>query len=91
MAPVALDEIKKAAALVGVPVNHTLVIYAETVITVCILSIVITAPLGAIVITITGPRLLTKTTKPPVLEGKHHSLLTLFTTRQSYFTKQVNL
>lgn len=50
-----------------------LVQYAETVITVCILSIVITAPLGAIVITIAGPRLLTKTTKPPVLEGKTNS------------------
>lgn len=44
--------------------------YAETVITVCIMSIVITAPIGAIVITLTGPKLLSRTTKPPVLEGK---------------------
>lgn len=47
-----------------------LIEYAEIVITVCIMSIVITAPIGAIVITIAGPRLLSKTTKPPVLEGK---------------------
>ncbi|XP_073941623.1 sodium/hydrogen exchanger 9B1-like isoform X2 [Choristoneura fumiferana] len=73
LAPVALDEIKKAAALAGVALDPTLERYAETVITVCILSIVITAPLGAIVITITGPRLLTKTTKPPVLEGWRRS------------------
>lgn len=44
--------------------------YAEVVVTICILSIVITAPIGAIVITITGPRLLSRTTKPPILEGK---------------------
>lgn len=43
--------------------------YAETVITVCIMSIIITAPIGAIVITLAGPKLLSRTSKPPVLEG----------------------
>lgn len=53
--------------------------YAEMVITVCIMSIVITAPLGAIVITIMGPKLLSKTSKPPVLEGKlKHTIILKF-------------
>lgn len=50
--------------------DPVLVEYAETVITVCIMSIIITAPVGAIVITLTGPKLLSRTSKPPVLEGK---------------------
>ncbi|XP_029044926.1 sodium/hydrogen exchanger 9B2 isoform X1 [Osmia bicornis bicornis] len=40
--------------------------YAETVVTVCILSILLTAPTGAILITLSGPKLLTKTTAPMV-------------------------
>ncbi|XP_068621556.1 sodium/hydrogen exchanger 9B2-like isoform X2 [Battus philenor] len=71
LGPVALDEVRKMAGD-GEPVPELLK-YAETVITVCIMSIVITAPLGAMVITITGPRLLSKTTKPPVLEGWRRS------------------
>ncbi|VVD04329.1 unnamed protein product [Leptidea sinapis] len=71
LAPVALDEVRKLAGN-NEPAAE-LINYAETVITICILSIVITAPLGAIVITITGPRLLSKTTKPPVLEGWRRS------------------
>lgn len=35
--------------------------YADTVLMVCVLSIVLTAPTGAIVIYFSGPRLLTKT------------------------------
>lgn len=44
--------------------------YAEIILMVCILSIVITAPVGAIIISLSGPRLLTKT-KPltPQQEG----------------------
>ncbi|XP_041987706.1 sodium/hydrogen exchanger 9B2-like isoform X2 [Aricia agestis] len=71
LAPVALDEVKKMAG--GSEPVAQLVEYAETVITVCIMSIVITAPLGAIIITLTGPKLLSKTTKPPVLEGWRRS------------------
>lgn len=63
----ALDEVRKMTAD-GEP-NAQLLNYAEIVVTVCIMSIVITAPLGAMIITVTGPRLLSKTTKPPVLEG----------------------
>lgn len=37
------------------------VVYGETVLMVCILAIVVTAPLGAILISITGTKLLTKT------------------------------
>ncbi|XP_032529939.1 sodium/hydrogen exchanger 9B2 isoform X2 [Danaus plexippus] len=71
LAPVALDEVRK---MTGSEEHiEQLVKYAEIVINVCIMSIVITAPLGAIVITITGPRLLSKTTKPPVLEGWRRS------------------
>lgn len=70
LAPVALDEVRKMAG--DAEPDPKLVEYAETIITLCILSIVITAPLGAIIITITGPKLLSRTTKPPVLEGKWH-------------------
>lgn len=69
LGPVAIDEVGK---MVGVEESSLVILrgYAEIVSTICILSIVITAPIGAIVITLTGPRLLSKTTKPPVLEGK---------------------
>lgn len=40
------------------------VYYAETVMTICVLSILLTAPAGAIIITLSGPKLLTKTTAP---------------------------
>ncbi|CAH0700695.1 unnamed protein product [Spodoptera exigua] len=70
LGPVALDEVRKMAG--GEP-DPVMIEYAETVITVCIMSIVITAPIGAIVITLTGPKLLSRTTKPPVLEGWRRS------------------
>ncbi|XP_063529708.1 sodium/hydrogen exchanger 9B2-like isoform X1 [Cydia strobilella] len=73
LGPVAMDSVKKMAELAGTPIDPTLERYADIVLNICILSIVITAPLGAIVITLTGPRLLTKTTKPPVLEGWRRS------------------
>lgn len=44
--------------------------YAEVILMVCILSIVVTAPIGAILISILGPRLLTKTKQLPSTEGK---------------------
>lgn len=44
--------------------------YAEIILMVCIISIVVTAPIGAILITLTGPRLLTKTKQLPPTEGK---------------------
>ena len=44
--------------------------YAYVILTVCILSIVLTAPLGAIIISVTGSRLLTKTKQPQVTEGE---------------------
>ncbi|CAH2243119.1 sodium/hydrogen exchanger 9B2-like isoform X3 [Pararge aegeria] len=71
LAPVALDEISKMTG--DDEYLAELRNYADILITICILSIVITAPLGAIVITITGPRLLSKTSKPPVLEGWRRS------------------
>lgn len=43
--------------------------YAELIMMVCILSIVVTAPLGAILISITGPRFLTKTKPLPPSDG----------------------
>ncbi|XP_031763854.2 sodium/hydrogen exchanger 9B2-like isoform X1 [Galleria mellonella] len=72
LGPVALDEVRK---IVGLNPSELAVLegYAEVIITVCIMSIVITAPIGAIIITLTGPRLLSKTTKPPVLEGWRRS------------------
>ncbi|CAB3231151.1 unnamed protein product [Arctia plantaginis] len=70
LGPVALDEVRKMA---GIEPDPVLVGYAETVLTVCIMSIVITAPIGAIIITLMGPKLLSRTTKPPVLEGWRRS------------------
>ncbi|KAM3959027.1 sodium/hydrogen exchanger 9B2 [Aphomia sociella] len=72
LGPVALDEVRKMANLSPSELA-VLEEYAEVIITVCIMSIVITAPIGAIIITLTGPRLLSKTTKPPVLEGWRRS------------------
>lgn len=43
--------------------------YADIILMVCILSIVVTAPIGAILISITGTRLLTKTKQLPPTEG----------------------
>lgn len=48
--------------------------FAEIVLMVCILSIVLTAPLGAILISITGTKLLSKTTQPHIVEGKRNLL-----------------
>lgn len=43
--------------------------YAEIVLMICVLSIVLTAPIGAILISISGTRLLTKTKPLHVVEG----------------------
>lgn len=43
--------------------------YAEVLLMICIFSIILTAPLGAIIISVTGTRLLTKTKQPPNLDG----------------------
>ncbi|CAG9784496.1 unnamed protein product [Diatraea saccharalis] len=72
LGPVAIDEVGKMTGIDATTLEM-LRGYAEIVSTVCIMSIVITAPIGAIIITITGPRLLSKTTKPPVLEGWRRS------------------
>lgn len=40
---------------------------ADLVLLICILSIILTAPIGAVVISLMGPRLLTKTASPPSL------------------------
>lgn len=48
--------------------------HAEVVLMVCILSIVLTAPIGAILISVTGTRLLTKTKQPHNIEGKQNLL-----------------
>ncbi|CAH1961765.1 unnamed protein product [Acanthoscelides obtectus] len=47
--------------------------YAEKILTVCILSIVLTAPTSAILITILGPKLLTKTKFPVIPEDWRRS------------------
>ncbi|XP_037024313.1 sodium/hydrogen exchanger 9B1-like isoform X3 [Bradysia coprophila] len=47
--------------------------YAEIVLMICILSIVVTAPIGAILISITGTKLLTKTKPLHVVEGWRRS------------------
>lgn len=43
--------------------------YAEIVLMICVLSIVLTAPIGAILISVSGTKLLTKTKPLQVIEG----------------------
>lgn len=47
--------------------------YGEKILTTCVLSIILTAPTGAILITLLGPRLLTKTKFPMVTEAWRRS------------------
>ncbi|XP_070163955.1 sodium/hydrogen exchanger 9B2 isoform X1 [Polyergus mexicanus] len=56
LAPVTLDEVDKD--------NQHEVEYAEMILTLCVLSVLLTAPASAIIITLSGPKLLTKTTTP---------------------------
>nr|KAF7401871.1 hypothetical protein H0235_015207 [Vespula pensylvanica] len=56
LGPVTLDEVNRD--------NVEQVEYANTVLTLCVLSILLTAPTGAIIISLSGPKLLTKTTTP---------------------------
>lgn len=44
--------------------------HAEILLTICVLSIVVTAPIGAILISVSGTKLLTKTKQLHVVEGK---------------------
>jgi hypothetical protein len=48
-------------------------VYAQHVLVVCVLSILLAAPLGSIIITLSGPRLLKKTTIPVIVEGWRRS------------------
>lgn len=72
--------------------------YGEIILMVCVLSIVLTAPIGAILISITGPRLLTKTKQAPPSEGKLfywpinvHFSLPLFSISLKYKIKNIYL
>lgn len=56
LAPTTLDKVD--------PTDPVQMLYAETVVTMCVLSILLTAPAGAIIISLSGPKLLTKTTAP---------------------------
>ncbi|XP_050584748.1 uncharacterized protein LOC126919489 isoform X2 [Bombus affinis] len=56
LAPTTLDKVD--------PNDPEQVYYAETMVTMCVLSILLTAPAGAIIISLTGPKLLKKTTVP---------------------------
>ncbi|XP_011647991.1 sodium/hydrogen exchanger 9B2, partial [Pogonomyrmex barbatus] len=56
LGPVTLDEVNKD--------DQQQVEYAETLLMMCVLSVLLTAPTGAIIISLGGPKLLTKTTAP---------------------------
>ncbi|XP_077261569.1 na[+]/H[+] hydrogen antiporter 1 isoform X1 [Temnothorax americanus] len=56
LGPVTLDEVDKN--------DQQQVEYAEKVLMMCVLSVLLTAPAGAIIISLSGPKLLTKTTAP---------------------------
>lgn len=51
--------------------------YAYVVQTIAVLSIVLTAPLGAILISVSGTKLLTKTRQPQITEGKLVDLVSI--------------
>ncbi|GAB1862913.1 Mitochondrial sodium/hydrogen exchanger NHA2 [Camponotus japonicus] len=59
LGPVTLDEVDKD--------NQREVEYAEMILMLCVLSVLLTAPAGAIIITLSGPKLLTKTSTPIAL------------------------
>ncbi|XP_011250897.1 sodium/hydrogen exchanger 9B2 isoform X2 [Camponotus floridanus] len=59
LGPVTLDEVNKG--------NQREVEYAEMILMLCVLSVLLTAPAGAIIITLSGPKLLTKTSTPIAL------------------------
>ncbi|KAK6619103.1 hypothetical protein RUM44_003485 [Polyplax serrata] len=61
LGPVAVETVKHATN--GTPEDKK---RADFVLLVCILSIILTAPIGAIIISLLGPRLLTKTSQPSV-------------------------
>ncbi|KAL6432156.1 hypothetical protein ACFW04_006690 [Cataglyphis niger] len=56
LGPVTLDEIDRD--------NQSEVEYADMILMLCVLSVLLTAPAGAIMISLSGPKLLTKTTAP---------------------------
>lgn len=60
--------------------------YAEVILMVCILSIVVTAPIGAILISILGPRLLTKTKQLPPTEGMNKTIKYITIISNKYYT-----
>lgn len=66
LGPVALDSVRDGN-------RHAEREYAEHVLVICVLSILLTAPIGAILITLSGPRLLKKTTTPAIVEGWRRS------------------
>lgn len=53
--------------------DPVLIEYGEKILTVCVLSIILSAPLAAALITLTGPKLLTKTTVVSVPESWRRS------------------
>jgi hypothetical protein len=67
LAPVAMDSVRAQNR----PEEER--VHAERVLVVCVLSILLTAPVAAIIITLSGPRLLTNTTAPAVVEGWRRS------------------
>ena len=67
LGPVAMDSVREGNR----PEEES--VYAEYVMVICVLSIMLTAPVGAILITLSGPRLLNKTTTPAIVEGWRRS------------------
>ncbi|KAJ4436481.1 hypothetical protein ANN_16512 [Periplaneta americana] len=66
LGPVAMDSVRDSGSSQDKQ-------YAEYVLVICVLSILLTAPIGAIIITLSGPRLLKKTTAPVIVEGWRRS------------------
>lgn len=64
LGPIALGVVKENTA------EHD---YADKILTICVLSIILTAPTGAFLISLSGPRLLTKTKFPVEPEGWRRS------------------
>lgn len=82
LGPVALRHVLEMRKKEGDAVQGTAdeVRYANIVLIICVLSIVITAPLGAILISVTGTKLLTKTKQPVNTEGNFFICSIFFST-----------
>lgn len=71
LGPEAMDQVRQQAIDQGInPENHPDMLKAQQLLTIAVISILLTAPIGSIGISITGPRLLSN--ELPKGKGNHN-------------------